>query len=244
MKLNHVSKYYEGVANLPAFILEDLVIDPLPEEITPEFYNQNFKDSNHYAESQTYLRNKIEAKHYQMEHIKQQYQSIVDEINTLLPDILKKPKLFNVWGNLTDEIYVENHMEILEDKPGFYMEPHIDNRGVGSVISINLRDNTPGTGTSFYNLTELDRMNVKPWFINDEGRKESIKKKQFMAKKKVLYDSKYLFTGPSELGTGILWWNHHTTMHGIENYSDKNRYTLYSITPTASYFEADNQKEI
>lgn len=243
MKLNHVSKYYEGVDTLPAFILEDLVIDPLPEEIAPEYYDQNFKDSKHYKGSQTYLRNKVKLKHYQMENIQQQYESIVDEINAYLPRILKSPKLYNVWGNFTDHISIEKHYEILEDKPGFYMEPHIDNRGVGSVISINLRDNAPDTGTRFYNLTELDRRNVPAFFRGDDGHRQSLTKKQFMANKNELYDSKYLFTGPSELGTGILWWNHHTTMHGIENYSDKNRYTLYSITATANYF-LSNQKEI
>ena len=53
----------------------------------------------------------------------------------------------------------ERSIQIIHDRTGFKMAPHIDNRMVIGVLLINLQDNPEGSGTTFHK----DPGSISPW---------------------------------------------------------------------------------
>jgi len=215
--IKHVSDYYPDkdlTRTMPIFFIEDLELSELPLETISEgrMLDQDhgkgtYKNQSTRQDLQTTFR-----KVYDKE-----LKKIVKEINeNHLPELLQGSRS-NTWGRMTGDVILGQGYAILKDEPGFLMAPHIDNREVGSVMSLNIRDNP--VGTKFYNLSELEVLHYQ----KNPGWKK-------------FKEDRFMFEGPKERGTGVLWWNHNTTMHGIENDSSQDRYTIYSITPIFDYF--------
>jgi len=60
------------------------------------------------------------------------------------------PEVKNMWfDHLYKFRWPTNNPVIIIDKPGFVMDPHIDNRTILGILIVNLQDNPPGTGTQF-----------------------------------------------------------------------------------------------
>lgn len=217
MIIKHVSDYYPDkdlTRTMPIFFIEDLELSELPLETISE---GRMLDQDH---GKGTYKNQSTRKDLQTTFRKvydKELKKIVKEINEkYLPELLQGSR-YNTWGRMTEEVTLGQGYAILKDEPGFLMAPHIDNREVGSVMSLNIRDNP--VGTKFYNLSELEVLHYQ----KNPGWKK-------------FKEDRFMFEGPKERGTGVLWWNHNTTMHGIENDSSQNRYTIYSITPIFDYF--------
>ena len=217
LSIKHVSEYYPDkdlIRTMPVFFIEDLELSELPlETITKETMLDQDHGKGVYKNQST----RQDLKTTFQKVYDKEFKKIVKEINEkYLPELLQGSRS-NTWGRMTEEVTLGQGYAILRDEPGFNMAPHIDNREVGSVISLNLRDNP--VGTKFYNLSELEVLHYQ----KNPGWKK-------------FKEDRFLFEGPKERGTGVLWWNHNTTMHGIENDSSQDRYTIYSITPIFDYF--------
>ncbi len=217
MIIKHVSDYYPDkdlTRTMPIFFIEDLELSELPLETISE---GRMLDQDH---GKGTYKNQSTRKDLQTTFRKvydKELKKIVKEINEkYLPELLQGSR-YNTWGRMTEEVTLGQGYAILKDEPGFLMAPHIDNREVGSVMSLNIRDNP--VGTKFYNLSELEVLHYQ----KNPGWKK-------------FKEDRFMFEGPKERGTGVLWWNHNTTMHGIENDSSQDRYTIYSITPIFDYF--------
>jgi len=215
--IKHVSDYYPDkdlTRTMPIFFIEDLELSELPLETISE---GRMLDQDH---GKGTYKNQSTRKDLQTTFRKvydKELKKIVKEINEkYLPELLQGSR-YNTWGRMTEEVTLGQGYAILKDEPGFLMAPHIDNREVGSVMSLNIRDNP--VGTKFYNLSELEVLHYQ----KNPGWKK-------------FKEDRFMFEGPKERGTGVLWWNHITTMHGIENDSSQDRYTIYSITPIFDYF--------
>tara|TARA_B100000287_G_C20648350_1_gene785947 strand:- start:382 stop:1638 length:1257 start_codon:yes stop_codon:yes gene_type:complete len=215
--IKHVSDYYPDkdlTRTMPIFFIEDLELSELPLETISE---GRMLDQDH---GKGTYKNQSTRKDLQTTFRKvydKELKKIVKEINEkYLPELLQGSR-YNTWGRMTEEVTLGQGYAILKDEPGFLMAPHIDNREVGSVMSLNIRDNP--VGTKFYNLSELEVLHYQ----KNPGWKK-------------FKEDRFMFEGPKERGTGVLWWNHNTTMHGIENDSSQDRYTIYSITPIFDYF--------
>jgi hypothetical protein len=73
--------------------------------------------------------------------------------------LLDCPEVKNMWFNMLYNFrWPTNNPVIIIDKPGFYMDPHIDNRNVLGILIINLQDNPEGSGTRFFK--DYNRPNV------------------------------------------------------------------------------------
>ena len=217
MIIKHVSDYYPDkdlTRTMPIFFIEDLELSELPLETISE---GRMLDQDH---GKGTYKNQSTRKDLQTTFRKvydKELKKIVKEINEkYLPELLQGSR-YNTWGRMTEEVTLGQGYAILKDEPGFLIAPHIDNREVGSVMSLNIRDNP--VGTKFYNLSELEVLHYQ----KNPGWKK-------------FKEDRFMFEGPKERGTGVLWWNHNTTMHGIENDSSQDRYTIYSITPIFDYF--------
>ena len=227
MKITHVKEYFNKheYRMLPVFIIEDALISGIPSDVISSIYDQvGNKDSQ-----RVHLRHIVELNSAYEYHFSKLFDKIVDEINPQIKDIIP----WNTWGSRTEHVTLKNNFKILIDKPGFVMRPHVDNRNVGSVISLNLKDNPQGTGTRFYNTSEITRDSI------DTGTTEGN-----IAKCKEYDESCFMFEGPNKQGTGVLWWNHHNTYHGITNESQDTRHTLYSITAVSDYMTDLREKTI
>jgi len=226
MKITQVKKYFnkQEYRNLPVFIIEDAILPGIPSEVSSSMYDQ----TGNKGDPQVHLRHEIELSSAYEYHFQKLFTKIIDEINPQIKDMIP----WNVWGSRTEYVKLTNRFTVLIDKPGFYMTPHIDNRNVGSVISLNLKDNPQGTGTRFYNTSEITKDSLKKFpttELNEKARNE--------------YDeSCFMFEGPNKKGTGVLWWNHHNTYHGIRNNSQDSRHTIYSVTTMLDYMEDLRQK--
>lgn len=218
LSIKHVSEYYPDknlIRTMPVFFIEGLELSELPLETISE---GRMLDQDHGKGIYKNQSTRQDLKTTFREVYDKEFKNIVKEINEkYLPELLLGSRS-NTWGRMTEEVTLGHNYSILRDEPGFYMAPHIDNREVGSVISLNLRDNP--VGTKFYNLSELEVLHYQK---NPDWKK--------------FKEDRFLFEGPKERGTGVLWWNHNTTMHGIENDSSQDRYTIYSITPIFDYFQ-------
>ena len=92
-------------------------------------YNENFYlnwDANT-RKLQYYIRNEI---------------SKIEEVRQMWMNNLSK----FVWPSFKET------GEVLQDKEGFKMSPHIDNRFIFGVLIINLQDNPAGSGTKFIDM--------------------------------------------------------------------------------------------
>ena len=219
MIIKHVSEYYPDkdlTRTMPIFFIEGLELSELPLETISE---EIMLDQDHGKGTYTNQSTRKDLNTSWQWIYDKEFLEIVKEINeNYLPELLQGSR-FNTWGRMTGDVILGQHYNILKDEPGFLMAPHIDNREVGSVMSLNIRDNP--VGTKFYNLTEIDVL-----------RYQKLPSKEWQKYK----EDRFMFEGPKEKGTGVLWWNHNTTMHGIENDSSQDRYTIYSITPIVDYF--------
>ena len=101
---------------------------------------------------------------------------------------------------------------ILQDSPGFFMEPHLDNRTVLGVVIVNLKDNPDGTGTEILEL---------PSNTHDHTRMPP------------------LYKAPTKKGTGILLFNNWNTWHRIANKSNEERLIAY-YTLSIDHMNIDN----
>ena len=219
LSIKHVSEYYPDkdlIRTMPVFFIEGLELSELPLETISE---GRMLDQDHGKGTYKNQSTRQDLKTTFREVYDKEFKNIVKEINEkYLPELLQGSRS-NTWGRMTEEVTLgQNRYSILRDEPGFYMAPHIDNREVGSVISLNIRDNP--VGTKFYNLSEFE--------VSHHQKNPGWKK---------FKENRFLFEGPKERGTGVLWWNHNTTMHGIENDSSQDRYTIYSVTPIFDYFK-------
>ena len=219
MIIKHVSEYYPDkdlTRTMPIFFIEGLELSELPLETISE---GRMLDQDHGKGTYTNQSTRQDLKTTYRKVYDKEFKKIVKEINEKhLPELLQGSRS-NTWGRMTEEVTLGQGYAILRDEPGFLMAPHIDNREVGSVMSLNIRDNP--VGTKFYNLTEIDVL-----------RHQKLPAEEWQKYK----EDRFMFEGPKERGTGVLWWNHNTTMHGIENNSTQDRYTIYSITPIFDYF--------
>ena len=98
------------------------------------------------------------SKHYKNNELRQKIDAYLDMSQGLsIQEMLKDTDsvvLDQMWkGQLNRLRWPEGNTNILLDKPGFNMGPHIDNRFVIGVLIINLQDNPIGSGTFF---TELE----------------------------------------------------------------------------------------
>ena len=219
MIIKHVSEYYPDkdlTRTMPIFFIEGLELSELPLETISE---GRMLDQDHGKGTYKNQSTRQDLKTTFRKVYDKEFKKIVKEINEkYLPELLQGSRS-NTWGRMTEEVTLGQGYAILRDEPGFLMAPHIDNREVGSVMSLNIRDNP--VGTKFYNLTEIDVL-----------RHQKLPAEEWQKYK----EDRFMFEGPKERGTGVLWWNHNTTMHGIENNSTQDRYTIYSITPIFDYF--------
>lgn len=114
---------------------------------------------------------------------------------------INTPEIGGMWYGKNQKFKWSNTFipHVLLDSPGFYMEPHLDNRNVFAVVIVNLQDNPEGTGTKLLN----------PFGITKRKQDEVV------------------YQGPIKKGTGILMFNNWNTWHSIENYSQENRLIAY-----------------
>ena len=216
MIIKHVSEYYPDkdlTRTMPIFFIECLELSELPLETISE---GRMLDQDHGKGTYTNQSTRQDLKTTFRKVYDKEFKKIVKEINEkYLPELLQGSRS-NTWGRMTEEVTLGQGYAILRDEPGFLMAPHIDNREVGSVMSLNIRDNP--VGTKFYNLTEIDVL-----------RHQKLPAEEWQKYK----EDRFMFEGPKERGTGVLWWNHNTTMHGIENNSSQDRYTcLLNTSPS------------
>ena len=117
------------------------------------------------------------------------------------------------WFGRNEKFRWDNNYlpKILIDSPGFFMDPHIDNRVVFAILIINLQDNPEGTGTQM----------LSPFGKTAKTIDE------------VVYQS------PTQKGTGILMFNNWNTWHKIENKTDSNRFIAYQ-TITIDHLNLEN----
>ena len=79
-----------------------------------------------------------------------EYCAIIEEYITGDQIIIDCPEVSNMWFNCLYKFrWPPDDPVIIIDKPGFVMDPHIDNRTILGILIVNLQDNPPGTGTQF-----------------------------------------------------------------------------------------------
>ena len=220
MKITSAEEYFnkKEYRSVPVFIIEGALLPNIPQDISSAVYDQKGNRGAEYV----HLRHIVELNSAYRDWLSLKFTKVVDEINPQIKDMIP----WNTWGSRTDYVKLTNKFQVLIDYPGFYMKPHIDNRNVGSVISLNLKDNPEGTGTRFYNISEITMDNIK--------RRTS---DELKAARRSYEDHCFMFEGPNKKGTGVLWWNHHNTFHGVRNDSQDTRHTLYSITSVPEYMD-------
>ena len=86
-----------------------------------------------------------------------------EECDEIMPMWPNKFNMFD-WGTGEDSV------QIIHDRTGFHMGPHIDNRMVVGVMIVNLQDNPEGSGTNFH----VDRNTPEHWYSGPTRRNTGI----------------------------------------------------------------------
>lgn len=134
--------------------------------------------------------------------------AIIEEYITGDQIITDCPEVKNMWFDLLYKFrWPANDPVIILDKPGFSMDPHIDNRNVLGILLVNLQDNPPGSGTQFLKDYKKNAPNV------------------------------ITYTGPVTKGTGIFMLNNWNTWHSIVNNSNKERIIAYRTITIDTLFK-------
>ena len=122
------------------------------------------------------------------------------------------PELTSSWPRGFENLkwpQASNHIstiELLKDKPDFFMTPHIDNREVIGVLIINLQDNNPGSGTTFHD---------RPYGKNTEN---------------------IWWEGPTKKHSGVFIINNWNTWHSIKNFGAEDRFIAYQTLNIINFF--------
>ena len=117
----------------------------------------DWSNSNHFHFKETWVKRKELVQEYLKSG--RAYEECI-ELMPMWPNRFAKFE----WGT------GEGSVQIIHDRTGFHMGPHIDNREVVGVMIVNLQDNPEGSGTNFH----VDRDTPEAWYSGPTKRNTGV----------------------------------------------------------------------